>query len=212
MTEGASGNVHVRAYQRVANGQTVQVQAYDRSAPWRDKPNAGFRDAIARAEGSADKPNHGYGERNASSGALGRYQMQPSTLHGIGWRNAENEWTERAHAYGVESDDDFLERPVAQEAALDDLLRQYEREADAKGLFERIGTRIKGRNAEITVTAAGIMGAVHRQGATKTAEYFRQIDKAGGDSNGAILLEKEIRVETRLRKFQKLRYQRMFRR
>jgi hypothetical protein len=81
-----------------------------------------------------------------------------------------------------------------------------------EGLFDRVGTKIHGREGEITVTEAGIMAAVHRGGAGRTAEYFRQIDRAGGDSNGAVLLNEELRVETRLRTFQNRRYKRMPRR
>jgi hypothetical protein len=175
---------------------------------WRARSNPRFRERIAEAESSADKPNHGYGERNAASGALGRYQMMPRTLLDIRWKDAGGGWTDRSRAQGVASDREFLTNPEAQEAAMDDLLRRYEAQAEEQRLFDRVGRKIRGRVAEITVTEAGIIAAVHRGGAERTRRYFEKIDRAGGDSARASLDERDRAIETRLRRFQGGTYQR----
>ena len=77
---GAAATVHVRSYVRMVDGRAVQVQAYDRSKPWRQKSNPGFREAVAGAEGSTDRGDAGYARVNESSGALGRYQIMPESL------------------------------------------------------------------------------------------------------------------------------------
>lgn len=173
---------------------------------WENRANPQLREAIAEFEQSANKPNDGYGERHKVSGALGRYQIMPDTLDGIQWRNPDGTWTEKARAHGVASDEEFLRNPKAQEAALDRVMAQYEKEANDAGLFERVGQKIEGRVDGITVSEAGIMAAVHTGGPTGTRRYLEKIDQADGLSQNADLTVKERAIETRMRKAQDLEY------
>jgi hypothetical protein len=83
--------VHVRGHARGDRHGTVDVSAYDRSPPggggaagsgdgaWERHSNAEFRDAIAKAERSAEHRNHGYRQYNdggGGRGAFGRYQLR----------------------------------------------------------------------------------------------------------------------------------------
>jgi hypothetical protein len=64
--------VHVRGHSRGGRRGTVDVSAYDRSPPgaggaadsddraWERQANAEFREAIAKAERSAEHRHHGY--------------------------------------------------------------------------------------------------------------------------------------------------------
>lgn len=101
----------------------------------------------------------------------------------------------------------FAKVSSAQKAAIEDAFRQYEKEAESKGLYARIGTVIRGRESDIVVTKAGLMAAVHRHGAGGTRIYFNKIDKAGGDSKHAPLDDDQVAIETRLRLFKDALYQ-----
>jgi hypothetical protein len=180
----------------------------DDSKPWEGRHNAELREAIAGYEQSADKKNDGYEERHKDSNALGRYQMTPAALKDIEWRNPNGTLTEEARRHGVAGDADFLKHPQAQETAMDKLLDRYEEQANAKRLFERVGQKIEGRVADIEVTEAGMMAAVHHGGADGTARYFKKIDQAGGVSRDAPLDRTETAIETRMRKSQGIDYQR----
>ena len=90
--------VHVRGHTRSGSEGTVDVSAYDRSPPgaessggsgraWEKQTNAAFRDAIAKAERSAEHPN-GYRQFNPAGGgkgAFGRYQLRMGALIEAGW-------------------------------------------------------------------------------------------------------------------------------
>jgi len=213
------GIVHVRGYTRVVDGKLQHVQAYDRRGPWSDRPTSEIRQQIAVKEGSANKANDGYGEfrkgRNGNTrlDALGRYQIQRDTLRGAGWEDGLGKWTEKARQSGVESDEDFLTKPDAQEKAFDDVLSSYEQEADKRGLFERVrrGEKITGIKGEITVTEAGIIAAMHRRGGPDVAKYFAEADKAKREKRGIRYDKPGVfkQIETRLREFQNVPYTRV---
>lgn len=175
----------------------------------RDPDNAEFLDRISKAEQSFGKLDDGYGEHNPESNELGRYQMKPNTLKGIEWRNPDGTWTEKARKYGVESDADFLKNPEAQEAAVKDMLGQYEKEAKTSGLYNHIGRTIEGKKAEIEVTEAGIIAAAHAGGAEGTRQYLNKIEAADYRSKDLPLTKNEERIETRFRIFQHVPYARV---
>jgi hypothetical protein len=147
--DAPAGMVHVRGHTRGGAHGTVDVADYDRSPPggggtadsggqaWERQSNAEFRAAIAKAERSAEHPNHGYRQFNDAGGgvgALGRYQLRMGALIEAGWMDGLGRWTEKAAGFGVKTSMDFLDRPEAQEAAMTDVLRDYDRQLSAKGL------------------------------------------------------------------------------
>ena len=141
--------------------------------PWEAAPNPEFRQRIAQAERSAEHAQHGYGERNPSSGALGRYQFLPNSLLDLGWKNAQGGWTPLAERHGVRSEADFLANPNAQEAAMSHFLRRVEVQLDRNGALGRQGSVIQGLNGqEISLTEGGLVAAAHRRGSGMLARYL----------------------------------------
>jgi hypothetical protein len=135
--------------------------------------NADFRHRIAQAERSAEHARHGYGVRNPSSGALGRYQFLPNTLLDIGWKSADGRWTATAQRHGVSSEADFLANPQAQEAAMSAFLRRVEVQIERNGALARSGQAIRGLNGEeIALTDSGLVAAAHRRGSGMLARYL----------------------------------------
>jgi hypothetical protein len=171
---------------------------------WQRFPNADFRNKLAIAEQTADKPNFGYGEVNPRSGALGRYQMKPDALRAAGMMEPGGGWTGK---YGVHSAAEFLARPDAQESNLTDLLNDTERQLRANGAFDFAGQKIDGRVAPFTITRAGLIAAGHREGARYTHEYLRAAEAYGFVTRGRDLRSEYQRVETRLRTFADARYE-----
>jgi hypothetical protein len=133
--DGASGGlVHVRGHSRGSPHGVVSVSDYNRSPPggggsagtggrvWEKQNNAEFRHAIAKAEGSAEHPNHGYRQYNSAGrgvGALGRYQLRMGALIEAGWMDGLGRWTEKAGRFGIKTDNDFLNHPEAQGSGID---------------------------------------------------------------------------------------------
>jgi len=84
----------------------------------------------------------------------------------------------------------------------------YEAYAERLGFFRRVGGAILGLEAPIVITEAGIIAACHRAGVGTVAGYFKKLDASGGDSKVADLTLEERWVESRLRNFQSVPYQR----
>lgn len=140
---------------------------------WEAAPNPEFRQRIAQAERSAEHARDGYGQRNPSSGALGRYQFLPNSLLDLGWKNAQGGWTPLAQRHGVRSEADFLANPAAQEAAMSHFLRRVEVQLDRNGVMPRQGQVVQGLNGqEITLTEGGMVAAAHRRGSGMLARYL----------------------------------------
>lgn len=140
---------------------------------WEAAPNSEFRQRIAQAERSAEHARDGYGVRNASSGALGRYQFLPNSLLDLGWKNAQGGWTPLAERHGVRSEADFLANPAAQEAAMSHFLRRVEVQLERNGVMTRQGATVSGLNGqEITLTEGGLVAAAHRRGSGMLARYL----------------------------------------
>jgi len=144
------------------------------------------------------------------SGAYGRYQLRRAILIDAGWlENVKGEkWTAKARQNGITSYNDLLKNPPAQEAAMTDAMKEYERKAVKLGLLARVGQTIQGLKGPFQVTEAGIIAASHRGGSSGVANYFRRLDATGGDSRAATLGDRDIEIETRLRTFATVPYQR----
>jgi len=141
--------------------------------PWEAQNNALFRHRIAQAERSAEHVNDGYGQRNVSSGALGRYQFLPIALRDIGWMDASGAWSETAQRHGVTDEASFLANAPAQEAAMTAYLARQETILDRTGTLGAVGLTIRGLNgAEITLSEGALVAAAHRRGAGALARYL----------------------------------------
>ena len=142
---------------------------------WEGRPNAAFRQRIAEAERSAEHQQDGHGLRNASSGALGRYQFVPMALRDIGWMDAEGGWTEAPAGHGVANEGGFLAGPAAQEAAMSAFLARQGAILDRGGTSAVAGKTITGLDGSpIALTEGALVAAAHRRGVGMLAQYLAQ--------------------------------------
>jgi len=81
------------------------------------------------------------------------------------------------------------------------LLQRTERQLQANGAFDFIGTAINGLAGPFTITRAGLIAAGHRQGARATLEFLRRLEQSGYNSVRLAHSHNELRIETRLRIF-----------
>ncbi len=214
--------MHVGGHSRGGRHGTIDVSAYDRSSPaakerptradraWERHSNAEFRDAIAKAERSAEHRNHGYRQYNdagGGGGAFGRYQLRRGVLMDAGWMDNLGRWTGKAASHGVKNDVDFLDHPEAQEAAMTDVLRVYDRQARALGVDRYVGQVITGLNgSRIRITRAGIIAAGHRAGVPAVSAYLRWKTT---DQTPTTKQDKDVvrYIEKRLREFGHVAYE-----
>lgn len=141
--------------------------------PWEGQTNATFRQRIAEAERSAEHQRDGYGLRNASSGALGRYQFLPIALRDIGWMNEAGGWTATAARHGATDEAAFLASPEAQEAAMSAYLARQETILDRMGMLGAAGTTVTGLDGRpIALSESALVAAAHRRGAGTLARYL----------------------------------------
>jgi hypothetical protein len=175
--------------------------------PWEGRPNADFRHRIAQAERSAEHAQDGYGLRNPSSGALGRYQFIPMALRDIGWMDGDGGWTATAARHGVTDEAAFLASPAAQEAAMSDFLARQETILDRGGTLRSAGVAITALDGSvITLTEGAMVAAAHRRGAGMLARYIAH----RRDTPDAVLTPAQRSafesVEHRLRGFAEVAY------
>lgn len=180
----------------------------------RAQKHSQIREFIASQERSADKQHDGYLEFHPGVGrdegimrASGRYQLTTDMLADTGWKTKTGSWAARALEHGVRTEQEFLNNPAAQEQAMTDALSVIERNAAAAGLFDYAGKSYEGKAGKITVTPAGIMAAVHRQGAGETKKYFQRLEELGrlqnqelGATRNDALKSSFAAIETRLRR------------
>ncbi len=173
-------------------------------------PNTVFRQRIAEAERSAEHAQGGYGLRNPRSGALGRYQMLPSTLQDLGWRNSAGSWTDLAARHGVRSEADFLGNHGAQETAMSMFLRRVETQLERNGAAARQGATLRGIGGqEIQLTEAGLVAAAHRRGSGMVARWIAHRSDTPDAPLSAGQRAAFAQVERRLADFAALAYQPM---
>ena len=93
-------------------------------------------------------------------GYMGRYQMGTLALKETGFMDENGAWTSLANSYGIYSQQDFLNSPEGQDAAV----RAYHEKTctyiKAMGLDEYVGTTYCG----IPVTESGLLAACHLVG------------------------------------------------
>jgi hypothetical protein len=130
--------------------------------------------------------------------------MTQVALQVAGMIDANGNWTGK---YGVHSHPQFLGSPEAQEMALTDYLNDIERQLQANGSFDYLGTVINGRVAPFTVTTAGLIAAGHREGARYTRDYLGVAASFDFVTRGRDLSTENKRVETRLRTFADATYE-----
>lgn len=107
-------------------------------------------------------------------------------------------WTGK---YGVNSRAAFLADPAAQEQALTVLFQRTERQLQANGAFDFIGTTVNGLVGSFTITRAGLIASGHRRGAGATLHYLGRLERAGYASRRLTHNPAELEIETRLRTF-----------
>ncbi len=158
----------------------------------------GFKDGVAAQE-VPGHPYDGYGTRrdDGDGYALGRYQMRRPALLDVGMIRRDGSWTGK---YGVNSAEDFLNSPRAQDAALKDLTEIIETRY-IKNYGSRIGKTIKGLEGDIVVSKGNLVGAVHKQGIGSVGKYFDWLEQNAWDSraNKQSMSDSAKAVETRLR-------------
>ncbi|MBQ8238503.1 MAG: hypothetical protein IJZ39_10195 [Oscillospiraceae bacterium] len=113
-----------------------------------------FLDALAMRESSGDH------EKVNRYGYMGLYQMGRSALEDAGFRHEGGDWTPLANSYGIYDQDDFLQSPDAQNAAVTAYhakVCMYIRHYD---LEKYIGTTY----CDVPVTRSGLLAACHLVG------------------------------------------------
>ena len=163
-----------------------------------------FLDAIARAEHNTK----GYGEVNPGR-AWGRYQMTVGALIDAGIRDPDTEeWTgPLARRLGIQSEEDFLANPLAQEEAFQAYLKMTESYLRNYGVTAYVGQTIHGIKGKNTIAEGNLLAAAHREGAGTLARYFDHLKRHNWRSDPSTfppgkLGEKFLDIETRLRTFQ----------
>jgi hypothetical protein len=110
-------------------------------------------------------------------------------------------------SHGVKNDVDFLDHPEAQEAAMTDVLRVYDRQARALGVDKYVGQVIIGLDgSHIRITRAGIIAAGHRVGVGALSDYLRRriTGKKASDEQSR---RQDLNVQKRLRDFANVTYE-----
>jgi hypothetical protein len=124
-----------------------------------------------------------------------------------GWMDNLGRWTGKAASHGVDNDVDFLDHPEAQEAAMTDALRVYDRQARALGVDRYVGQVITGLDgAEVRVTQAGVIAAAHRVGVAGVADSLARLT-TNKKANNRKDKDKDTLVRKRLREFDRIAYQ-----
>jgi hypothetical protein len=171
-----------------------------------------FRDRLAKAEHSHDKPNDGYGEHHKGSGALGRYQLKESSLQDADFKDKAGEWTEKAHRLGVHDKEDFLKNSHAQEKALEASTAAKDKQLETNGAKKHLGQTVQGIKGEFEITEARLAAAAHRHGARGTKDYLDHLKNHDWKSDPATFPPGKKRefheTETRLRTFERAPYRR----
>jgi hypothetical protein len=166
------------------------------------------------------QPNDGYGtyqldpkrpgrEDRPEQYALGKYQMRAPALIDIGLMTKDGRATGK---YGINSWEDFLNNPDAQEAAMIDWTIVLEGYMQKYGVAARIGRTITGIKDKITITEGGLIAAMHKQGWRGTLRYLEWLEKHDWNSRDhqhdmqPDLKDGFLSIETRLRRFQDVPY------
>lgn len=196
-----------RAHARASGLVTQAAHAALAQPAARPAADGGFRARIALAESSARAGHEGYGARNPSSGALGRYQFLPVALQDLGWQDATGRWSALAAQHGVRSEAEFLANPAAQEAAMSAYLARTEVQLDRNGSLARAGASITGLDGgPLRLTESGLVAAAHRRGAGSVARYLAHRTETPEMPLSPAQRQAFAAVERRLRDFAEVNY------
>ena len=113
-----------------------------------------FRNALGMRESSND-----YTVVNRYN-YMGRYQLGEDALKDARFLDQNGEWTELANSYGIYSQDDFLNAPAGQDAAVTAYHTTLCRYIRGYGLADYIGSTYCG----VEVTRSGLLAACHLVG------------------------------------------------
>lgn len=113
-----------------------------------------FLDALAMRESS-----NNYAAVNQFN-YLGRYQLGSMALKDAGFQDENGLWTERANSYGIFSQQDFLQSPEGQDAAVAAYHGKLCRYISVYDLDEYLGDVY----CDVEVTASGLLAACHLVG------------------------------------------------
>ncbi|MDR7867900.1 MAG: hypothetical protein RIN56_13925 [Sporomusaceae bacterium] len=159
----------------------------------------GYLDKLGERESSND-----YRARNKEYGYIGKYQMGDAALADAGFyydylddgapkANYSNKfngtWTDKAKAYGVNSYEDFLNSPEAQEAAIRASIKKNWEYIRNNGYDKYIGKEIHG----VKVSASGLLAACHLVGIGDLGKLLEggSIPADGFGTKGTEYLEKK---------------------
>jgi hypothetical protein len=122
-------------------------------------------------------------------GYLGKYQMGKLALIDAGYKDKDGNWTGKN---GVNSKEDFLNSPEAQENSFDEYKRSQWRDIKHRKLDQFIGKEVGG----IEITASGLLAGAHLRGVAGGIKKYLESDGKDDptDANGT-------RVSEYLRKF-----------
>jgi hypothetical protein len=138
----------------------------------------GFRRYLNKLGDAESRGSGGYQAKN-EGGFLGRYQLGAAALVEAGFYNyGEGEdstvnkyngtWTDKAKAYGIKSEEDFLNNPEAQEAAIREYSKKNWQYIVNGGYDKNIGKVI--HNTKIT--ASGLLATCHLLGPRGVGQLF----------------------------------------
>ena len=159
---GASGS---QVAQAVAKQGAKQAQPL--ADPLPQSPVAWtYRNEIAKAEQSKS-----YQALSPSGEAWGRYQLTPIARQDIGLERLDGSLTGK---YGVNTKNEFLNDPVAQEKAFADVMKRNEEQLRAKNnnAVQHLGRHIDGIKAKFKISLSGLLAAAHREGAEQVKRYL----------------------------------------
>lgn len=111
-------------------------------------------------------------------------------------------WTGK---FGVFSEQQFLNNPVAQEKALEAFMQDAQRQFTVFGIWQKAGLSIQTTQGPVTVTENGLLAAAHKEGPPRVRDYVRHVEGNGGRMNpslkGTKLGDSFEKIEERLRDF-----------
>ncbi|WP_239057717.1 hypothetical protein [Pseudodesulfovibrio sp. JC047] len=117
-------------------------------------------------------------------GYLGKYQMGKLALIDAGYKDKDGNWTGKN---GVNSKEDFLNSPEAQENSFDEYKRSQWRDIEHRKLDQYIGKEVGG----IEITASGLLAGAHLRGVAGGIKKYLESDGKDDptDANGTCVSE-----------------------
>ena len=150
-------SIYIKTESTIVSSHNGIIDEYSDTGIGGDRENADkgtyedFRDALGFRESS---DNYQVVNRY---GYMGRYQFWKAALQDIGFKDLNNNWTEKAKSYGISCDQDFLNSPSAQDEAFNLLVEKQLSYISSYKLDSYIGKTIDG----VLITESGLVAASH---------------------------------------------------